>query len=92
MKKVGTLYLKTGAHSGPWVEIYILLQHHVSVHATYKCPITLLVGNVAQFVKCLHLHFLLEPEIATPPLLGTILDGVVRKSALDLARTWVCSL
>jgi branched-chain amino acid aminotransferase len=29
-----------------------------------------------------------EPEIATPPLNGTILSGVTRMSLLDLAKTW----
>lgn len=30
-----------------------------------------------------------EPEIATPPLFGTILPGVTRSSLLDLASKWV---
>ena len=31
----------------------------------------------------------LDPEIATPPLGGTILPGVTRKSLLELGATWV---
>ena len=31
-----------------------------------------------------------EPEIATPPLNGLILPGVVRKSLIQLMREWVC--
>ena len=30
-----------------------------------------------------------DPEIATPPLDGTILPGVTRMSLLELAATWV---
>ena len=29
-----------------------------------------------------------DPEIATPPLSGTILSGVTRMSLLDLGKTW----
>eukprot|EP00731_Ephydatia_muelleri_P007195 Em0003g1443a len=43
-------------------------------------------GTMNCFVHWINEHG--EPEIATPPLLGTILDGVVRKSALELARSW----
>ena len=34
----------------------------------------------------------LDPEIATPPLDGTILPGVTRKSLLELGATWVREL
>lgn len=30
-----------------------------------------------------------EPEIATPPLSGTILPGVTRMSLLELGASWV---
>ena len=33
-----------------------------------------------------------EPEIATPPLLGSILPGVTRKSLLELGKSWVSCL
>ena len=32
---------------------------------------------------------LADPEIATPPLSGTILHGVTRKSLLELGTSWV---
>ena len=32
---------------------------------------------------------LADPEIATPPLSGTILPGVTRKSLLELGASWV---
>lgn len=39
--------------------------------------------------KSHHLSSLTVLELATPPLDGIILPGVVRQSLLDLARTWV---
>ena len=35
--------------------------------------------------------FVSDPEIATPPLSGTILPGVTRKSLLELGAAWVKS-
>eukprot|EP00731_Ephydatia_muelleri_P007203 Em0003g1451a len=54
---------------------------------------TIRVQKIAESKGCNQVLWLLgkeeqKPEIATPPLLGTILDGVVRKSALELARSW----
>ncbi len=41
-------------------------------------------------VDSFYLCFLvLDPEIATPPLDGTILPGVTRMSLLELGSSWV---
>ena len=44
------------------------------------------------FNLCTFLVLILEPEIATPPLNGSILPGVTRKSLLELGASWVSVL
>lgn len=39
-----------------------------------------------------YLFLNVDPEIATPPLDGTILPGVTRKSLLEIGATWVSEL
>lgn len=42
------------------------------------------------FIFLLEIYrFCLETELITPPLDGTILEGVTRQSILELTRKWV---
>ena len=46
-------------------------------------------GEYARLFRVLSVCLSVEPEIATPPLSGTILPGVTRKSLLELGAQWV---
>jgi len=46
-------------------------------------------GQYIEEVGSMNIAFMIDDELVTPPLTGTILEGITRDTVLQLARDWV---
>ena len=87
-------YRRTIDHCRPILYQYVLCMYHDLQSFLWLWQLNRAQEGVCIIIpSCTHCPFpsceCPEPEIATPPLNGLILPGVVRKSLIELARQWV---